>query len=278
MARSSQRRRSPAEVELGAREHYEDAVLYDYEYRRRRDDVRFYRRLARRRLGASGSVLELAVGTARVATALARDGHEVVGIDTSPAMLTRAEARIAKLPRGARARIALQRADMRDFALERRFPLVISAFNSFEHLYSAAEVTEALERVAAHLTPRGVFAFDVQLPDLEWLCRDSERRWSRTRFTHPVTGERLVYTTNHVYDPVTQICAVRIYYQRETGEEHAILLSQRKFFPAELVALIEHAGFEVTERYGDFEDEPLSAAAENQVLVCRLRRSPRAAR
>jgi hypothetical protein len=47
-----------------------------------------------------------------------------------------------------------------------------------------------------------------------------------------------------------------------------VKLSQRKFFPAELEALVAHAGFRVIERYGDFSFRPLDATAESQVLVC----------
>jgi len=47
-----------------------------------------------------------------------------------------------------------------------------------------------------------------------------------------------------------------------------VQLSQRKFFPAELEALVAHAGFRVTARYGDFSFRPLDAAADSQVLVC----------
>jgi hypothetical protein len=47
-----------------------------------------------------------------------------------------------------------------------------------------------------------------------------------------------------------------------------VKLSQRKFFPAELEALVAHAGFRVTERYGDFSFRPLDGSAESQVLVC----------
>jgi hypothetical protein len=47
-----------------------------------------------------------------------------------------------------------------------------------------------------------------------------------------------------------------------------VKLSQRKFFPAELEALVASAGFRVTERYGDFSFRPLDGTAESQVLVC----------
>jgi hypothetical protein len=56
----------------------------------------------------------------------------------------------------------------------------------------------------------------------------------------------------------------------DRGQERTrvVKLSQRKFFPAELEALVAHAGFRVAERYGDFSFRPLDGTAESQVLVC----------
>jgi len=60
----------------GATEHFEDAALYDHDYRRRRADVQFYRTLAAEH---GGPVLDLACGTGRIMVPLLRDGHTVVG-------------------------------------------------------------------------------------------------------------------------------------------------------------------------------------------------------
>lgn len=262
-------------VDRGSREHYIDSELYDFEYRRRRRDVSFYRGLAQEVLGGPGRVLELACGSGRVTTALVRDGHQVVGIDRSHAMLCRAAARIERAGRAARQRAMFVRGDMRRFALAARFPLVVMAFNSFEHLYTRVEVAACLARVRAHLEPGGHFAFDVQNPNLRWLSRDPSRRWARTLFRHPTTGERLLYSTNHDYDPISQIALIRLYYGRPDGggPEQVVHLSQRKFFPAELEALLTHSGFTVVRRHGDFAGQPLDGEAESQVLVCGIRSS-----
>src|SRR5260370_1245019 len=74
-----------------------------------------------------------------------------------------------------------------------------------------------LAAVRAHLLRGGRFAFDVLLPDLKWLSRDSERRWARTRFRHPRSGERMVYSTNLIYDDALQIAFQRIYYRPVAG-------------------------------------------------------------
>ncbi|HSN26233.1 MAG TPA: hypothetical protein VLT45_08105, partial [Kofleriaceae bacterium] len=84
------------------------------------------------------------------------------------------------------------------------------------------------------------------------------------------TGRAMFYSTNHDYDPVGQIALIRLYYEPVDGKgpTKIVKLSQRKYFPAELEALVAHAGFRVVERYGDFARGPLEAGVESQVLVC----------
>lgn len=257
-------------VDAGSREHYEDAELYDYEYRRRRVDIKFYRELAHR-LCPGGAVLDLGAGTGRLAIPLARAGHEVIALDQAPKMLARLRQRMDDLPSAVAARIRPETGDLRTFNVKRRFGLAIAAFNVVEHLYTRVELAAFLTRVTEHLEPKGYLAFDVQMPDLSWLGRDPERRWAKTSFTHPTTGAKLLYSTNHDYDPVTQIALIRVYYDPVGGGTPEIVkLSQRKYFPAELEALLAASGFRLVERYGDFEGAPLDGTATSQVVVCQL--------
>ncbi|HEY4242201.1 MAG TPA: methyltransferase domain-containing protein [Kofleriaceae bacterium] len=265
-------------VEAGAREHYADAALYDYEYRRRRADVTFYRQLAAKRVPPGGSILELGAGSGRVTLPLAHDGFRVIAIDRAPAMLDKLRERVDAAPVAVRKRITVAEGDLRGFRVRGRFPLIVAAFNVVEHLYTRGEVDACLRAAATHLAPGGAFVFDVQVPDLPWLARDPGKRWARTRFTDPSTGEKLVYSTNHDYDPIAQIALIRIYYTPPSGPEKVVQLSQRKFFPAELEALVAHAGLRVSARFGDFFWGPLDARSETQVLVCERRSSSRKSR
>jgi SAM-dependent methyltransferase len=255
-------------IDAGAREHYADAALYDYEYRRRRADVTFYRELANAR--RVKRVLDLGAGSGRVTIPLARDGHRVTALDQSPAMLAKLRQRVAALPQAVRSRLEVVEGDLCTFSLPGKFDLAIACFNVFEHLYTRSEVDACLRRVLAHLAPGGALAFDVQLPDLEWLTRDPSKRWAKTRFTDPSTGLRTLYSTNHDYDPVSQIAMIRIFYDPidPGGTARVVQLSQRKFFPAELEALVAHAGLTVTDRFGDFSGGPLGPGSESQILVC----------
>src|SRR5581483_8495097 len=102
-----------------------------------------------------GPVLEIGCGTGRVALALAAAGFAVVGIDRAADMLEQAEAKRAALPEAARARVALARADMRDFALGRRFATILLPFRSFHLLLSARDQRSCLAAIARHLEPSG---------------------------------------------------------------------------------------------------------------------------
>jgi SAM-dependent methyltransferase len=268
--------RLAAALAAGTTEHYEDAALYDHEYKRRRDDVRWYRDLAARELGAPDrrrAILELGCGSGRALVPLVRDGYHVVGVDAAPKMLDRARERLGRLPAAAQGRAELHRADFRTLALGRRFPLVICPFNAFMHLYTREDVERFLSVVRAHLAPGGLFAFDVLHPDLAWLSRDPRKRWARTRFRHPRTGKITYYSTSVSYDAALQVAFMRIYYEPASGGKTRIVrLAHRQFFPLELDALLHYNGFTVEAHEGGFDGGELLPESEEQVLRCRSRR------
>lgn len=268
--------RLAAALAAGTTEHYEDALLYDHEYQRRRDDVRWYRQLAAEELGARGStrpLLELGCGSGRTLVPLVRDGWQVVGVDAAPAMLARCQARLERLGAVKAARAELHRGDFRQLALGRRFPLIICPFNAFQHLYTRTDVEQFLAGVRRHLAPGGLFAFDVLNPDLAWLSRDPRKRWARTRFRHPRTGRLMVYSTSLSYDAALQIAFMRIYYEPATGGRARIVrLAHRQFFPLELEALLHYNGFTVETHEGGFGGQPLLPESAEQVIRCRFRR------
>ncbi len=257
-----------AALVLGTESHYEDPEYYDRSYRRRRDDVRFYVRRAQE-LGGKGPVLELGVGSGRVALALAREGLDVVGVDLMEPMLERLRERLAKEPRRVRERVTLHRADLCALDLGERFGLVTAPFHVFNHLYDAEALGAALAVVRAHLRPRGRFLFDVRHPDPVELARDPQRVYKG----RPVTrrGRRYHYRERYDYDPVQQLQTVEMAFVGvdDPTDFDMQLLTHRCWYPAELRALLGYNGFRVLEHLGDFEGEPLDETHDTQVLLCR---------
>jgi SAM-dependent methyltransferase len=117
------------------------------------EDVQWYVSLAR---DAAEPIVELAVGTGRIAIPIAREtGKRVIGIDRSPAMLAVARERADGLP------LELREGEMRDLALAEPVDLIICPFRSLMHVRTWADKRQLFERVAAALRPGGRFAWNV---------------------------------------------------------------------------------------------------------------------
>jgi SAM-dependent methyltransferase len=253
------------EEEAGGREAFEDAALYDFEYRRRRADINFYRRLAddRRQFQPTGPILDLACGTGRLLLPWLRDGHTVVGLDRSATMLAAARRRVARLSQTRRQRCLIVQADLRDFALKPRFSLAVAAFHSVQHLYSEPDLQRFLCAARAALVPGGWLAFDVLPPDPAWIGRDPNRRWGRTVFRHPLSKQRFVYTNNHRFDAHRRVLHIRLYYQpldgrgRPAGPERVVRLCHRQLEPPLVKQLLAAAGFRVLACFGGFDGREL---------------------
>jgi SAM-dependent methyltransferase len=203
------------------------------------EDIPFYISLA---LEADGPVVELAVGSARVAAPVAQAiGRTVIGIDFSPAMLEQARATGADLD--------LRLGDMRDFELEEPASLVYCPFRGLLHVPTWAERRRVFERVAAALLPDGRFA------------------WSAFAFDHAI-AVRLDGV--HQEEPVPHIIRYAVADNRvdivlESGATSSLWWATKN----EWLGLIDVAGLEVEAVYGGFEREPLTDESREYVWVTR---------
>ena len=261
------------DLEAGTTSLYLDPTYYDYEYKDRAADIRWY---CDRYKEAGDTVLELGVGTGRIALRAVRLGASVVGLDLSQTMLAHAARRREEMPPKRRDRLQLIRSDMRRFSLGRRFPLVSCPFNAFQHLYTREDVEQCLTCVREHLEPGGRFCFDVLMPDLDYLNRPAFKTFAGVRFRHPRHGCHFIYAEQTAFDIVSQLNQMRFLYERADPNEdgppsYEVELSHRYFFPQELETLLHYNGFKMLSRFGDFEEGPLGVGCESQVLTCELR-------
>src|SRR3954452_3714133 len=128
------------------------APVYDAWASDMTEDVAHYVSLARE---AEGPIVELAVGSGRVAIEVVREtGKPVLGIDSSTAMLEIARERAVGLP------LELRLGDMRDLELDELASLIYIPFRSLLHLHGWQDKGRVFERVAASLRPGGRFAFN----------------------------------------------------------------------------------------------------------------------
>jgi len=134
-------------------------------------DLAFYRAHARE---CGGQVLELGVGTGRIAYGLAEAGATVVGLDNSVAMLRLAEEKRADFPEPVQRRLALIIGDMADFGIDHWFDLVIAPFRALNHLEGRARWQHCLTCIHAHLRIGGRAILHVFAPDEAMLQRSGE--------------------------------------------------------------------------------------------------------
>ena len=147
------------------------ASIYDPWSRSVTEDVEFYVEQA---LAAGGPVVELAVGTGRIAVPVALAGVEVIGVDSSPAMLE--VARAAADEAGVSDRVDLRLGDLREPPVRERVPLVVCPFRSLLHMEAEVEKLRALRAARELLEPGGSFVFDVFSPSPEDI-EETDGRW-----------------------------------------------------------------------------------------------------
>jgi SAM-dependent methyltransferase len=217
------------------------------------EDVPFYVDLARE---ANGPVVELAVGTGRVAVPVAEAiGRLVIGIDASPAML--AKAREAAEEAGVD--LDLRQGDMRELSLDEPAALIYCPFRSLLHLPTWAERRRTFERVAAALQPGGRFAWNAFVFSHDIAARQdgvlrrhpgSETIW---QYVEHVPGDNRIDITAYVGTPGAEGRRLQLWWLNRSEWE----------------ALIDVSGLEVEALYGWFDRRPFTDESGEFVWVAR---------
>jgi SAM-dependent methyltransferase len=224
----------------------EIARLYDPWSRSVVEDFAFYVDEAVR---SGGPVLELGVGTGRIAVPIGAAGVEIVGVDLSEGMLAVARER-AEL---AGVAVDLRLGDMREPPVEGTFPLVAVPFRSLLHMETDRDRRAVLRVVARLLAPGGRFVFDVFTPGADDIA-DTHGRWLERE---PGIWERAEWHE----DTRTLILRVR-------GPDGDAEMSLAWLSVPEWKELLRDEGFVVDAVYGWFDRTPWRGG-EDSVWVCR---------
>jgi SAM-dependent methyltransferase len=210
------------------------------------EDVAFYLEEAR---ASGGPVVELGVGTGRIAVPIAADGIRVIGIDSSRGMLDVCARRAAL----AGVQVDLRVGDLREPPVNELVPLVICPFRSLLHMHTDEDREAVLHAAHELLLPGGRFVFDVFAPDADDIAQTHDRWLEREPgiFEHALWDEQARTLTLTVRDG-----------ERETTMALAWLS------PPEWQRLLENSGYEIEACYGWFDRTPY-AGREDTVWVAR---------
>lgn len=249
------------------------ARFFDAEYADYDDDLPLLTALAQRALAqrAGGPLLELGCGTGRALVPLAEAGFAIDGIDSSPAMLALARARVAAAD--VAKRVNLMQGDFIQSLPAGRYRFAFALMNTFLHLDSQPRQLAALRNWHAALAPGGLLLLDIFSPDVAELAALNGRlEWDQT-WTDPATGRQVMKLLARTVDPAAQVMQVSHIYD-EIGADGIVRRSVAAFalrylwrFEAEL--LLEKAGYEVEALYGDWDMHDYDSASERMILVAR---------
>ncbi len=249
------------------------ADIYDFSYEDLTEDVGFYENLAR---SVDGPLLELGVGSGRVAVPLAKAGYEVVGIDTSPSMLAQAR-RCLKHAGEVKGSLDVLQADMTSFDLKRSFGMVFIAANTFQHLLTTDEQLACLRRAREHMRPDGILSFSVRSPaSVSWEEADwapLQLNWTRI---DPATGDVIMKLAAEQPDPARMVRRLTYVYDRVASDgsvKRSVFVTElRHSTQAELALLLQQSGMRVTHVYGDYDLSPVGFG-DDLIFVARLEES-----
>lgn len=193
-------------------------------------------------LAGTGPVLELGVGTGRLALPLLERGLEVHGIDASTRMI----ARLRDKPGGERITVTI--GDFADVDVDGKYPLIFVAFSTLYALLTQEEQVRCFQNVARVLADDGVFVVQAFVPDLGRFDRGQ-----RVGVTHLEDGVVRLEVSQH--DPVAQVVDT---HHIEVGEGgiRAFPLKVRYAWPAELDLMARTAGLRCRERWGGWQRQP----------------------
>jgi SAM-dependent methyltransferase len=200
-----------------------------------------------------GPVLELGIGTGRVAIQLQERGISVQGIDASEAMV----AKMREKPGGKK--IEVQIGSFTQFELEQKFQLVYVVFNTFFALLTQDEQLSCFQSVSRHLASGGAFVLEAFVPDL-------------ARFENHQTVRAVDLTEDIVrmdisrHDPVTQqISSQHVFLTEEGTKLYPVKL--RYVWPSEMDLMARLAGLELKHRWSSWTKTEYSKDSGKHISV-----------
>jgi SAM-dependent methyltransferase len=206
-------------------------------------------------LAGAGPVLELAIGSGRVALPLAGRGLHVEGIEASPEMVALMRAK----PGGES--IPVMVGDMADVAVPGPFEVVYLVFNTLFNLTGEGRQEDCFANVARVLAPGGAFVIEAFVPDPADFDRDEQIQVA------DVTEDSVTLRL-HRYDRAAQTF-VRQTVTLTDGNVRLRPFGMHYRWPEQIDELAAGAGLSLEARYADWQGTPFGPGSTDHISVYR---------
>ena len=208
--------------------------------------------------GPERRLLELGVGTGRVALPLVQRGIRITGIDESEVMVEK----LRQKPGGDQIDVVI--GDFAEVPVDGTFPLAFLGFNTLFCLLTQDRQVECFRNVAAHLDPGGRFVLDCFVPDMERFDKDGTRIGLSNLGADGTHSYEL--SIHHATTQVVQVQNVR---RLATGETVVLPLTIRYAWPSEMDLMAKMAGLELENRWDWYDRRPFTDRSTAHVSVYR---------
>ncbi len=206
-------------------------------------------------LADGGAVLELGIGTGRIALPLAATGLVVEGVDGSPEMV----AQLRRKPGGERLRVEV--GDFATTAMGRRYALVTLPFNTINALPTQEAQVQTFVNAAAHLEPGGAFVVENWVPDV------GEFRRRRAVRVHEVGDRQVLIDVAELHPAEQRMTTTKLAF---TADGVRLLPANHRYvWPAELDLMARLAGLHLEARWEDWTRRPFTDDSSGYVAVYR---------
>jgi SAM-dependent methyltransferase len=243
------------------------ARLYDWEHDQFLADVDVHVGFARR---FGGPVLELACGTGRLLQPLVQAGFVCTGVDSSPAMLERARRRMEGVS-GNKPTLIEQRLEQLDLGTQ--FRTIILGLDSFGLLLKRDDQVRALKAAKAHATHDGRLILDVANGNLRGSVEPPEELLHDLTLPDPESGRPITKFVLRRARPADQLDELMFFYDEQDERGYlrrlTVELRLRWFTRFELELLVQSAGWQVDELYGNYDLEPYGPTSDRLLVVAR---------
>jgi len=203
-------------------------------------------------LAAGGAVLELGIGTGRIALPLSHRGVPVHGLDISAPMVERLRAK-----RGSD-RIEVTVGDLATATVEGTFRLVYLVYNTINNLTTQDEQVACFRNAAAHLEPGGCFLIECVVPDLRRLPPGETGR---------VFHQDAIHLGVDQYEPAGDQVLWSHHYWRVGDRVETFSMPFRYAWPSELDLMARLAGMQLRSRWSDWHGAPFTFESTTHVSV-----------
>lgn len=233
------------------------------------DEAAFY---LQEMLHAQGPVLEIGVGTGRIAIPAADGGAEVVGVDASPEMLAVAKAK-AEACSPMSGSLTLTLGDMRTLDLRRHdFALVTIPARTLLLATTCEEQLATLCSAARHLRPGGRLIFNVFNPTQDLIFDESHEPVEIGEVQDADSGKLFRLSAINRFDTEKQINdATQFVEEIKTSgksiEQARLAVKLRYLFPHEIFSMLEETNLQVESVSGSFDRSAFDEESDEMIFV-----------